>query len=127
MPAPPVETLKKPRDFDRVFRQGRSVAAPQLVLYAVRRPRPGGASTRSVGRVAFCVSRKLGKAVLRNRMRRRLREVYRLNREKLSFRCDLILLARPATLNATFQDLERTFLTLAGRAGVLKEETPPVS
>lgn len=120
MPAPPVETLKKPRDFDRVFRQGRSVAAPQLVLYTLRRPRPGR-------RVAFCVSRKLGKAVLRNRMRRRLREVYRLNREKLSFRCDLILLARPATLNATFQDLERTFLALAGRAGVLKEETPPVS
>lgn len=123
MPAPPVETLKKPRDFDRVFRQGRSVAAPQLVLYSLRRPRP----TRSVGRVAFCVSRKLGKAVVRNRVRRRLREVYRLNREKLSFRCDLILLARPATLNATFQELERTFLALAGRAGVLKEETPPVS
>ena len=115
-----MQTLKKARDFDRVFRQGRSVVGQEIILYVLRRPRPGR-------RVAFCVSKKLGPAVVRNRMRRRLREVYRLNREKLANRCDLILLARPATMKAPFQALERTFLHLAGRAGVLREDAPLAS
>lgn len=116
-----METLKKSRDFDRVFRQGRSVVGPEMVLYVLRRPRPPR-------RVAFCVSKKLGTAVVRNRMRRRLREVYRRNREKLAPRCDLILLARQAAERAPFPNLEKTFLGLAARAGILREEAPrPVS
>lgn len=115
-----MKTLRKPRDFDRVFRQGRSTAGPELILYCLRHSRPGR-------RVAFCVSKKLGSAVVRNRVRRRLREVYRLNQEKLAARWDLILLARPATLAAPFQALENLFLSLAGRAGLLRKSVPPAS
>ncbi|MGI5843558.1 MAG: ribonuclease P protein component [Candidatus Xenobium sp.] len=113
-----LKTLKKPRDFDRVFRQGRSVAAQHLVLYCLKRPRPGG-------RVAFCVSKKLGSAVVRNHVRRRLREVYRLNQEKLATRWDVILLARPLALSASFQDLEKEFLNLAERANLIREVAAP--
>ncbi len=115
-----VRTLKKARDFDRVFRQGRSTAGPELILYSLRHSRPGR-------RVAFCVSKKLGSAVVRNRVRRRLREVYRLNQEKLAARWDLILLARPATRTARFQILESLFLSLAGRAGLLRKGGLPTS
>ena len=90
---------------------------PEFILYTLRRPRPGR-------RAAFCVSKKLGSAVVRNRVRRRLREVYRLNQEKVASRWDLILLARPATLKAAFPVLERMFLHLAGRAGILREVGP---
>lgn len=113
-----LKTLKKPREFDRVFRQGRSVAGQHLVLYCLKRPRAGR-------RVAFCVSKKLGSAVVRNRIRRRLREVYRLNQEKLAARWDLIILARPAALGAAFQALETTFLSLAARAGLVREVASP--
>jgi len=94
------------------------VAAQHLVLYFLKRPRSGR-------RVAFCVSKKLGSAVVRNRVRRRFREVYRLNQEKLATRWDLILLARPAALGATFQVLEKTFLSLAERANLIREVAPP--
>ena len=113
-----MKTLKKPRDFDRVFRQGRSTAGPELILYCLRHSRPGR-------RVAFCVSKKLGSAVVRNRVRRRLREVYRLNQERLASRWDVILLARPATRTARFQALGDLFLSLAARAGLLKKSVPP--
>ena len=91
-----------------------------MVVYVYRKSRPGR-------RVAFCVSKKIGSAVLRNRIRRRLREVYRLNREKLSSRCDLILLARPGAARTKFAELQKAFLGLASRAGAIKEEGPRVS
>ena len=107
-------TITRSRDLDRVFRQGRSVSAPELVLYLLRRPR------KQQLRAAFCVSRKLGGAVTRNRLRRRLREVYRLNCDKLDVECDLILLARTATATAKFAVLETRFLSLAQQLGVIK-------
>lgn len=105
-------TITKSRDLDRVFRQGRSVSAPELVLYMLRRP-------KRASRVAFCVSKKLGGAVVRNRLRRRLREVYRLNCGKLDSQCDLILLARAATATAPFAKLELSFLRLAQQLGAM--------
>lgn len=107
-----METLKKARDFDRVFRRGRSVASQELVMYALKRNRPGL-------RIAFCVSRKLGGAVVRNRLRRRLREVFRSHSLKLTPKWDLILLARQGATSASFVRLDGAFLELAGRLGIM--------
>jgi ribonuclease P protein component len=54
-----------------------------------------------------------------------LREVYRLNQEKLATRWDVILLARPAALGASFQDLEKAFLSLAEQANLIREVATP--
>ena len=110
-------TISRSKDFDRVFRQGRSVSSRELVLYVLR-------NKRHEMRVAFCVSKKLGGAVVRNRLRRRLREVYRLNCNKLDGECDLILLARMATLKADFAQLTQSFLALAKQLGLLKSAEP---
>ena len=62
-------------DFRRAYRKGRSAAEPCLVVYARRNGKAGN-------RLGFTVSNKLGCAVVRNRVRRRLREIYRLKDRK---------------------------------------------
>lgn len=115
-----METLKRARDFERVFRQGRTWNGPEFSLITFRRQRGGG-------RVGFCVSKKLGGAVLRNRLRRRLREVYRLHKEKLAARWDLVFLARGPAMTATFSQLLGTFAQLAKKAQVLAPVSPSES
>lgn len=62
--------------------------------------------------------------MLRNRLRRRLREVYRLNKEKLAARWDLVFLARSQALTATFSQLTGSFLSLAEKAQILAPGGP---
>ena len=86
-----------------------------LVLYA-RKNRSG------MNRVGITVSKKPGHAVVRNRTRRRLREVYRLNEDRFQPGWDIVVVARVRAVNAPFQKLTASFLTLAAKAGILIED-----
>jgi ribonuclease P protein component len=90
------------------------VADGYLVLYA-RRNRTGG------NRVGITVSKKLGKAHIRNRTRRRIREVYRLNEESFLPGWDIVVVARSKSVEAPFDKLTKSYLGLAKRAGILRE------
>lgn len=105
-----METLKLSREFDRVFKSGRSVAGREMILFVYRRGRG------RPNRVGFCVSKKLGKAVVRNLVRRRLREVYRRHYEKFEPGWDMVLLARKGAVGTSFRKLEETFLELVRRS-----------
>ena len=83
-----------------------------LVLYA-RRNRTGG------NRVGITVSKKLGKAHIRNRVRRRFREIYRLNEEMFQPGWDIVVVARSKSIDADFQKLTGAYLQLAEKAGIL--------
>ncbi len=85
-----------------------------LVLYA-RRNRLGQ------NRVGITTGKKLGHAVVRNRVRRRLREVYRLNEEKFQPGWDIVVVARSKSISAKFSDLTVGYLSLARKAGILQE------
>jgi len=74
-------------------------------------------------RVGVTVSKKLGKAVVRNRVRRRLREVYRLNESRFLPGWDIVVVARGRAVEASFADLTRSYLSLAKKCGILREET----
>ena len=89
-----------------------------LVLYA-RRNRTGE------NRVGITVSKKLGKAHVRNRTRRRLREVYRLNEAKFRPGWDIVVVARTKAVDAEFSQLTRSYLALAKKAGLLREGVQP--
>ena len=84
-----------------------------LVLYA----RKNNADTNRVG---ITVSKKLGKAVVRNRIRRRIREVYRLNESRFAPGWDIVVVARSRCLTASFEKLTQSYLSLAEKAGILQ-------
>ena len=86
-----------------------------LVLYA-RRNRTEG------NRVGITVSKKLGKAHIRNRIRRRIREVYRLNEDMFQPGWDIVVVARSKALEASFDRLTASYLSLAKKAGILVGE-----
>lgn len=81
--------LSRSADFDRVFRHGRSHSSRELVLYVFPRGEP--AATRRVG---LSVSRKVGGAVDRNRVKRLLREAFDLEGSRLPAGTDAVVVAR---------------------------------
>ena len=83
-----------------------------LVLYARK-------NRTATNRVGLTVSKKLGCAVVRNRVRRRLREVYRLNELKFSPGWDIVVVARSRCITASFEKLTDAYLSLAEKAGIL--------
>ena len=86
-----------------------------LVLYA--RPNRLG-----VNRVGITTGKKLGHAVVRNRARRRLREVYRLNEALFKPGYDIVVVARHKCVTADFQKLTNGYLSLAEKAGILNDQ-----
>ncbi|WP_298019316.1 ribonuclease P protein component [uncultured Dysosmobacter sp.] len=108
-------TLKENYEFRRLYQKGASAVGNGMVLYC-RKNRLGH------NRLGVTVSVKLGHAVVRNRARRRLREVYRLNGDKLRQGYDIILVARSRTTTAPWKDLNDTFLRLCRKLDLLKED-----
>lgn len=106
-------SLKHNYEFRRLYSRGKSAAVACLAVYA----RKNG---REASRVGFTVSNKLGKAVCRNRIRRRLREIYRLHEEELARGLDMVVVARMKSRTASYAEMERDFLLACGRLGILK-------
>ena len=106
-------SLKLNHIFRRLYRSN-GQANSCLVLYARK-------NRTQTNRVGITVSKKLGKAVVRNRVRRRLREVYRLNEEKFLPGWDIVIVARSRAVEVSFQKLTESLLSLAERADLLQK------
>jgi len=107
-------SLKENYMFRRLYNKGATAADSYLVLYS-RKNRSGK------NRIGLTTGKKLGHAVVRNRVRRRLREIYRLHEEDFCQGLDLVVVARGRSVNATYQTLEHSFLKLAGSLELLRE------
>ena len=108
-------TLKKNSDFRRLYAKGKSVVTPYMVLYCRR-------NSLGVNRLGYTVSTKLGHAVVRNRVRRRLREIYRLNSPALKNGFDIVVVARSRCVGARYAKMNAAFLEACGSLGLLREE-----
>ncbi len=91
--------LLKHADFDHVYQNGKRHFSGHLTVFALRRP--AGAP-----RVGFTVGRVLGGAVLRNRIKRRLREAVRRNLHSLAAPVDLVINPKKSVLTVEFAQLE---------------------
>lgn len=103
------QRLVRGSDFDRVRKQGRSWAHPLLVLAVDRNELEGT-------RFGFVVGRRVGGAVVRNRVKRRLREAVRRHLEEVPGGWDVVLIARPPVASAPFADVEGALVQLLSRA-----------
>ena len=111
----PAVTVKENYEFHRIYRKGKSAVSPQLVIYCQR-------NRRGHSRLGVSVSTKLGCAVVRNRVRRRIREIYRLNKAKMLPGYDLIVVARVRAVETDYQKLDRTYLRLLEQLDLLRED-----
>ena len=106
-----VVPLKENAAFRRLYYKGKSAGNRYLVIYCAR-------NRLEVTRVGLTVSTKLGHAVVRNRVRRRLRAIVRHNASCLPSGYDIVIVARTAAVEAEFAALEKSFRTLTGRLGL---------
>ncbi len=107
-------TLKENYEFRRTYQKGVSAVSPVMVLYC-RKNRLGR------NRLGLVSSTKLGHAVVRNRCRRRLREVYRLEKPQLKTGYDIILVARSRTATAPWPEMQKQFRRLCRKVDLMKE------
>ena len=107
-------TVKQNSDFRRIYRRGRSAVSGGVVVYCLK-------NRQGMSRLGVTVSTKLGHAVVRNRCRRRLREVYRLHTPELKQGYDIILVARVRTAHASWPEIQKQFLKLCRKLDLLEE------
>ena len=110
---PATRRLKRSRDFERVRKEGRTVRGALLTLGVLRLAGEAGF------KLGIVTSRRIGGAVVRNRVRRRLREIVRRRQHEVVAGVWLVVIARPPAAGATSALLEKEWQRQAQRAGVL--------
>ena len=105
-------SLKKNHEFKRLYNKGKSAASQCVAIYCRRNGKPEN-------RLGVTVSTKLGGAVQRNRIRRRLKEIYRLNEEKLSKGYDVVIVARMRSRYTGYRELESSVLALFSKLNLM--------
>lgn len=110
----PGARLKVPKEFRRVYEHGRKTVGASLILWH-RAGEPAAGP-----RLGLSVSSKVGNAVRRNRLKRLLREAFRLHQGDLAPGLELVAYPRPGCSWKGYADAERDLLELCRKAGLLK-------
>ena len=117
---PKAARLTRPGEFGRVKEKGRSFPGRFLVLGVLLDAEPPGHDSR----LGLVTSRRVGNAVVRNQVRRRLREAIRQTRPRLRPGCWLVVVARYTAARATGAELDAEWRKLARQAGILRPPPP---
>ncbi|MFA4925564.1 MAG: ribonuclease P protein component [Candidatus Aminicenantales bacterium] len=104
----PVERIRSKKDFNEIYRKGRRFKGQFFHLVF----QPNGLNYSRVGVV---VSKKVGKATVRNRVKRRLRELFRRNKQLLAGHFDLVFIARPEIVQLDWDRLKEEYRSMISR------------
>ena len=108
------ESLKKNKDFQLVYKCGKSYANKYLVMYIKE-------NNTGKNRLGISVSKKVVNSVVRHRVTRLIRESYRLNERSFRQGLDIVVVARPNAKDKSYQEIESALMHLAGRMKIRRE------
>lgn len=108
-------SLKLNKDFRRLYARGKSYAGGYIVIYTSK-------NRINKNRLGLTVSKSIGKAVKRNRLKRLMRESYRLNENKLLTGFDIIIVARGRALNKTLAQIEKDVMHAMKKLDLIRVE-----
>ena len=94
-----MKTIKENKLFRRLYYKGKKVVGKQLVLYYI--------PTKEECLVGYTVRKKVGKAVVRNKVRRRIKESFRGYEKKLLKKCNFVIVARTCAAEADFNEIDQ--------------------
>ena len=99
------DSIKKTREFQKVYRNGKSFANKYLVMYILK-------NERTENRLGISVSKKVGNSVVRHRLTRLIRESYRLNKDLFIKGIDIVIVARTGAKDIDYSKVENALLHL---------------
>lgn len=108
------DSLKKNRDFQNVYKNGKSKANKYLVMYVLE-------NQLDSNRLGISVSKKVGNSVVRHHLTRLIREAYRLNSNMFNSSLDIVVIARNTAKDKTYKEVESALLHLAKLHNILDE------
>ncbi len=106
--------LRKNMEFKRVYSGGKSYWNRNLVLYV----RKNGLENSRIG---ITITKKIGNAVVRNRIRRRIKEICRLKLGNMKKGYDLIIIPKKNVIDISYADLESAMIHIMGIARIIKD------
>ena len=101
------ESLKKNRDFQNVYKKGKSYANRYLVMYVIE-------NETKKNRIGISVSKKVGNSVIRHHVTRLIRESYRLHEDMFNSGLDIVVIARNTAKDCSYHEIESALLHLGG-------------
>ncbi len=107
------ESLKKNSDFQRVYREGKSYANRFLVMYLLE-------NGTGFNRIGISVSKKVGNSVIRHRVKRLVKEAYRLHEDMLLQGFDIVVIARISAKKISYWETKSALMHLASLQNILK-------
>ena len=108
-------SLKKNKEFKKVYDEGKSYANKYLVMYVLE-------NKSDINRLGISVSKKTGNSVVRHRLKRLIKESYRLNEEKFNSGLDIVIIARIGAKEKSYREIESAVLHLMKIHGIISEK-----
>ena len=105
-------SIKKTKDFQKVYRKGKSYANSCIVMYVNK--------TGEDNKLGISVSKKVGNSVVRHRITRLIRECFRLNKEKFIEGINIVIIARTGAKDIDYSKMESAILHVAKLQKILK-------
>ncbi len=110
--------LRKNIEFNKVYKNGRSYWNKYLVIYVYKNP----ANKGNITKVGYTITKKIGNAVTRNSIRRRMKEIVRLNFSNIKPGYDIIFIPKKNIVNLSYKELENSMIHILKIAKIYKGE-----